>query len=88
MYRGPYFAAIELMSRWACGVFSGRLPPLSEEPNGVEEEPTRGVGCLFSVNLLQEINKQRGTLEKDKIAWRFGPWCETFRTETWLIHTY
>ncbi|CAJ1410756.1 unnamed protein product [Effrenium voratum] len=31
LYRGPYFAAIELMSRWACGVFSGRLPPLSEE---------------------------------------------------------
>lgn len=26
MYRGPYFAAMELQARWACGVFSGRLP--------------------------------------------------------------
>eukprot|EP00929_Paragymnodinium_shiwhaense_P121370 TRINITY_DN9359_c1_g1_i1.p1 TRINITY_DN9359_c1_g1~~TRINITY_DN9359_c1_g1_i1.p1 ORF type:complete len:454 (-),score=80.93 TRINITY_DN9359_c1_g1_i1:332-1693(-) len=26
IYRGPYFAAMELQARWACGVFSGRLP--------------------------------------------------------------
>lgn len=26
LYRGPYFAAMELQARWACGVFSGRLP--------------------------------------------------------------
>lgn len=31
LYRGPYFAAMELQARWACGVFSGRLPPPSLE---------------------------------------------------------
>lgn len=25
LYRGPYFAALELQGRWACGVFSQRL---------------------------------------------------------------
>lgn len=40
MYRGPYFAAIELQARWACGVFSGRLsPPVEEEVRaGLEAE--------------------------------------------------
>ncbi|CAL1134034.1 unnamed protein product, partial [Cladocopium goreaui] len=31
LYRGPFFAALELQGRWACGVFSGRLPQLSQE---------------------------------------------------------
>uniref|UniRef100_A0A7S4PXJ1 Flavin-containing monooxygenase n=1 Tax=Alexandrium monilatum TaxID=311494 RepID=A0A7S4PXJ1_9DINO len=32
LYRGPYFAAMELQARWVCGVFSGRLPaPAPEE---------------------------------------------------------
>mmetsp|Transcript_43636 Transcript_43636/g.93405 ORF Transcript_43636/g.93405 Transcript_43636/m.93405 type:complete len:190 (+) Transcript_43636:288-857(+) len=30
LYRGPYFAALELQARWACGVFSGRLPAPTE----------------------------------------------------------
>mmetsp|Transcript_16432 Transcript_16432/g.47579 ORF Transcript_16432/g.47579 Transcript_16432/m.47579 type:complete len:131 (-) Transcript_16432:79-471(-) len=40
IYRGPYFAAMELQARWACGVFSGRLPePSAEEFSvGLEEE--------------------------------------------------
>ena len=32
LYRGPFFAALELQGRWACGVFSGRLQQLSQEP--------------------------------------------------------
>lgn len=32
LYRGPYFSIMELQARWACGVFSGRLPyPSAEE---------------------------------------------------------
>lgn len=40
VYRGPYFAAMELQARWACGVFSGRLPEPSEEEvlAGLEKE--------------------------------------------------
>jgi dimethylaniline monooxygenase (N-oxide forming) len=34
LYRGPYFAVMELQARWACGVFSGRLP----NPNKAEME--------------------------------------------------
>ena len=30
LYRGPYFATMELQARWACGTFSGRLPRLTE----------------------------------------------------------
>ena len=30
LYRGPYFAALELQGRWACGVFSQRLNELTE----------------------------------------------------------
>eukprot|EP00051_Salpingoeca_urceolata_P019195 m.277108 g.277108 ORF g.277108 m.277108 type:complete len:667 (+) comp19371_c1_seq2:158-2158(+) len=30
MYRGPYFAVIELQARWAMGVWSGRLPMPSD----------------------------------------------------------
>eukprot|EP00939_MAST-03C_sp_MAST-3C-sp1_P000597 g597.t1 len=37
MYRGPYFAAIELQARWICGVFSGRL----ERPNVQEMQRAR-----------------------------------------------
>jgi len=40
LYRGPYFAAIELQARWACGVFSGRLSPpcAAEAIAGLETE--------------------------------------------------
>ncbi|CAE7259709.1 FMO5 [Symbiodinium natans] len=31
IYRGPYFAVLELQARWACGVFSGRLRAPTEE---------------------------------------------------------
>jgi dimethylaniline monooxygenase (N-oxide forming) len=31
LYRGPYFATIELQARWACGVFSQRLPPPTQQ---------------------------------------------------------
>lgn len=40
LYRGPYFAAMELQARWACGVFSGRLPyPTKDETeSGLQAE--------------------------------------------------
>lgn len=40
MYRGPYFAIMELQARWATMVFSGKalLPTTDEMLNGVEEE--------------------------------------------------
>jgi len=40
IYRGPYFAVMELQARWACGVFSGRLPAptAAELEAGLEAE--------------------------------------------------
>lgn len=40
MYRGPYFAAMELQAKWAAAVFSQSLPPPSEEAiqEGIEAE--------------------------------------------------
>ncbi|CAK0889786.1 unnamed protein product [Prorocentrum cordatum] len=40
LYRGPYFAAMELQARWACGVFSGRLqrPGAEELERGLQRE--------------------------------------------------
>ncbi|GBB84739.1 hypothetical protein RclHR1_11300008 [Rhizophagus clarus] len=40
MYRGPYFAVIELQARWACMVFSGKisLPEYEVMLKGLEEE--------------------------------------------------
>eukprot|EP00746_Dinoflagellata_sp_MGD_P029917 gnl/MRDRNA2_/MRDRNA2_170900_c0_seq1.p1 gnl/MRDRNA2_/MRDRNA2_170900_c0~~gnl/MRDRNA2_/MRDRNA2_170900_c0_seq1.p1 ORF type:complete len:503 (-),score=65.26 gnl/MRDRNA2_/MRDRNA2_170900_c0_seq1:162-1670(-) len=40
IYRGPYFAAMELQARWVCGVFSKRLPKPSwaEMELGLKEE--------------------------------------------------
>ncbi|CAI5477298.1 unnamed protein product [Closterium sp. Yama58-4] len=39
MYRGPYFAAMELQARWAAGVLSGTLPPVPSTTlqEGIEE---------------------------------------------------
>ncbi|CAI7887366.1 unnamed protein product [Closterium sp. NIES-53] len=39
MYRGPYFAAMELQARWAAAVLSGALPPVpnSTLQEGIEE---------------------------------------------------
>ncbi|CAE7541488.1 FMO5 [Symbiodinium sp. CCMP2592] len=31
LYRGPYFAVLELQARWVCGVFSGRLQAPGED---------------------------------------------------------
>eukprot|EP00439_Symbiodinium_sp_Y106_P025576 s633_g3.t1 len=31
LYRGPYFAVLELQARWVCGVFSGRLQAPDED---------------------------------------------------------
>lgn len=40
MYRGPFFAVMELQARWACAVFSARLPRPShtEIEHGLDEE--------------------------------------------------
>lgn len=40
MYRGPYFATIELQARWACMVFSKRVPAPSQDDmqRGIDEE--------------------------------------------------
>ena len=40
MYRGPYFAIMELQSRWIMGVFSGRmnLPSMKEMSKGLDRE--------------------------------------------------
>ncbi|CAI5462352.1 unnamed protein product [Closterium sp. Yama58-4] len=39
MYRGPYFAAMELQARWAAAVLSGALPPVPSRAlqEGIEE---------------------------------------------------
>jgi dimethylaniline monooxygenase (N-oxide forming) len=39
LYRGPFFAVMELQARWACGLFSGRLErPFDDEiKRGVDE---------------------------------------------------
>lgn len=39
LYRGPFFAVMELQARWACGLFSGRLErPFDDEiERGVDE---------------------------------------------------
>lgn len=40
MYRGPYFAGMELQARWACGVFSGQITPPTQMAmkQGLDEE--------------------------------------------------
>lgn len=40
IYRGPYFAVMELQARWACGVLAGRLaaPEAEELEAGLEAE--------------------------------------------------
>lgn len=47
LYRGPYFATIELQARWACGVFSGRLPPPTAEELGAGLEVERRIRRLW-----------------------------------------